>query len=65
MAESARWISVGELAEAFGADNYTPPPTADLAGSVHVLNFEDGRVVEYRFLRIRSSASRLVWKTGD
>jgi hypothetical protein len=50
MGESARWISVGELAEAFGADNYTPPASNDLAGSSHVLRHEDGRALEYRFL---------------
>ena len=53
MSDPARWISVGELAEAFGPDNYTPPPTADLAGSTHGLHFEDGQVVEYRFLSDR------------
>jgi len=50
MGEPARWISVGELAEAFGADNYTPPASDELAGSSHVLHFEDGRALEYRFL---------------
>ena len=50
MGDSSRWISVGELAEAFGPDNYTPPPTGDLAGSAHRLYFEDGRTVEYHFL---------------
>ncbi len=57
MGESARWISVGELAEAFGPDNHTPPPSDDLAGATHVLHFEDGRAIEHRFL----SSSRLAW----
>ena len=60
MSDPARWISVGELAEAFGPDSYTPPPTADLAGSAHTLHFEDGRAMEYRFL----SGSRLAWTLG-
>jgi MoaF C-terminal domain/MoaF N-terminal domain len=58
MSDPARWISVGELAEAFDPDNYTPPPTGDLAGATHALHFEDGRTVEYRFV----SDSRLRWK---
>jgi len=57
MSDPARWISVGELAVAFGPDNNTPSPTAALAGSFRTLHFEDGRAVEYRFL----SASRLAW----
>jgi hypothetical protein len=57
MGESARWISVGELADAFGRDNYTPPPSNDLAGSSHVLYFEDGRAIEHRFV----SDSLLAW----
>jgi hypothetical protein len=61
MPDPARWISVGELAEAFGPDNFTPPRTAELAGSAHTLHFEDGRAVGFQFL----SESRLVWKTGD
>jgi hypothetical protein len=58
MGESARWISVGELAEAFGPDNYTPPPSDDLADSTHILYFEDGRAIEHRFL----SDSLLAWR---
>src|SRR5674476_889095 len=58
MSGPAHWISVGELAEAFDPDNYTPPPTGDLAGATHALHFEDGRTVEYRFV----SDSRLSWK---
>ncbi len=63
MGESARWISVGKLAEAFAPDNYTPPPTGDLAGSTHGLHFEDGRALEYRFL----SDSKVAWSApaGD
>jgi hypothetical protein len=60
MGDEARWISVGELAEAFGPDNHTPPPTRDLAGSTHALHFEDGRVVEHRFV----SESRLAWSVS-
>jgi hypothetical protein len=60
MSEPARWISVEELADAFGQDNFTPPVTGDLAGTAHVLEFEDGRTVEYRFL----SDSRLTWMAG-
>jgi hypothetical protein len=52
---------VGELAEAFSPDNNAPQPTAELAGSSHVLSFEDGRVAEFRF----ASQSAVVWKTGD
>jgi hypothetical protein len=46
------------LADAFDADNYTPAPTADLAGTVHVLCFEDGLTVEFRFI----SEARLTWR---
>jgi hypothetical protein len=60
MADQARWISVGELAEAFGPDNYTPRPTGDLAGSAQTLYFDDGRVVEHRFL----SDSMLTWRVS-
>jgi hypothetical protein len=60
VSDRARWISVGELAEAFGPDNHTPPSTSDLAGTTSVLHFEDGGVTEYRFL----SDSRLAWSTG-
>jgi hypothetical protein len=58
MPDPARWISVGELAEAFDPDSYTPPATSELAGAAHILCFEDGRTVEYRFV----SDSRLTWK---
>jgi hypothetical protein len=57
MEDPARWISVGELAEAFGPDNFTPPATADLAGTAHVLNLEDRGKVEYVFM----SEGRLAW----
>jgi hypothetical protein len=57
MGDQARWISVGELAAAFGPDTYTPRPTSDLAGSAQTLYFDDNRVVEHRFL----SDSRLAW----
>jgi hypothetical protein len=60
MTDQVRWISVGELAEAFGPDNHTPPRTAALAGSAHVLHFEDGTAVEYAF----PTGSRLAWSTG-
>lgn len=57
MSDPARWISVGELAEAFSPDSHTPAPTPALAGSTHTLRFEDGQAAEYRFL----SGSRLAW----
>jgi MoaF C-terminal domain/MoaF N-terminal domain len=60
MGDPARWISVGELAEAFGPDNFTPSATADLAGATHVLNLEDGGSVEYAFM----SEERLAWEVG-
>jgi hypothetical protein len=60
VSEPARWISVGELADAFDADNFTPPTTADLAGTAHVLHFADGSATEYRFL----PESRLSWKAA-
>lgn len=56
MSDPARWISVGELADAFSPDNHTPPRTAVLAGSAHGLHFEDGSATEYRFLSDRSLA---------
>jgi len=60
MTDTVRWISVGELAQAFGPDNHTPPRTAALAGSAHSLHFEDGSASECRFL----SESRLDWTCG-
>jgi hypothetical protein len=61
MSDPVRWISVGELAEAFGPGSNAPACTGELAGSSHTLYFEDGRVVEFSF----DSDSRLGWKTGD
>jgi hypothetical protein len=61
MSDPARWISVGELAEAFSPDSNAPAQTAELAGSAHALHFEDRRVADVRF----ESGSHLVWETGD
>jgi hypothetical protein len=58
MSGSAQWISVGDLAEAFGPGNFAPVPTAELAGTTRTLHVEDGRVVRYQFL----SDSRLAWE---
>jgi hypothetical protein len=60
LSDPARWISVGELAEAFSPDNYTPPQTAGLAGSEHVLHFEDGSAALYRFV----SEAEVAWQAA-
>ncbi len=57
MGDQARWISVGELAETFGPDSHAPEAVRDLAGTTQALHFEDGRVVEHRFL----SGSTMAW----
>jgi hypothetical protein len=63
MSDASRWISVGELAEAFSPESNTPPPTGDLAGRTLKLHLEDGRVVACRF----ESDCRLFWEiiTGE
>lgn len=57
MSDAPRWISVGEMASAFGPDNNTPRSTAELAGHTLTFYLENGQVVEHRFL----SESELVW----
>jgi hypothetical protein len=58
MADPARWISVGELAHAFGTDNNTPRSTEELAGSRLNLHLESGQVVEHQLV----SGERLIWR---
>jgi hypothetical protein len=58
MADVARWISVGELAHAFGPGNNTPRPTDDLAGQTLRLHLESGQVVEHRLV----DSAKLVWR---
>ena len=57
MADSTRWISVGELSHAFAADNNTPRATDDLAGKTLGLHLENGQTVEHRF----STGTELQW----
>ena len=58
MPDAARWISVGELAEAFAPDNNTPRSSDELAGTTLRLHLENGQVVEHEFL----TGSKLVWR---
>ena len=58
MSDDARWISVGELAQAFALDNNTPRSTEELAGSTFRLHLENGQVVEHEFL----TGTKLVWR---
>lgn len=57
MPDEARWITVGQLAHAFAADNNTPRSTGDLSGQTLQLVFENGQTVEHRF----ESGTRLQW----
>ena len=50
MPDSTRWISVGELAQAFAPDNNTPRATGDLAGRTFQLYLENGQTVEHHFV---------------
>ena len=59
MSEPTRWITVGELAHAFGPDSNVARPTAGLAGRTLELDLEDGQRFRYRF----DTGSRLVWST--
>jgi len=58
MFDTSRWISVGELADAFSPDGNTPPSTDDLAGRTLHLHLENGRVIEHRF----ETGTRLSWE---
>ncbi|MFH0915426.1 MAG: molybdenum cofactor biosynthesis F family protein [bacterium] len=60
MSDTSRWISVGELAQAFGPDNNALTPTTDLAGKTVDLHLEDGRLITHRF----ETDSRLSWETA-
>jgi hypothetical protein len=57
MVDAPRWITAGELARAFAADNNKPRSTGDLAGRTFELHLENGQTVEHRF----ESDSRLRW----
>ena len=59
MADTSRWITVGELAESFGPGNNTLPPTGDLAGKTLDVHLENGQVIEHRF----GLDGTLAWKT--
>ncbi len=51
--DAVRWISVGELHEAFTPESYAPAFTDRLAGKLLTLFHEDGGRVEYEFLSDR------------
>jgi hypothetical protein len=57
MNEVPHFIPVGELAEAFSAEANLLPSVADLAGQTLTLYFDDGRVIEHRFV----DGTTLVW----
>ena len=61
MSETSSWITVGELAHAFAADNNAPPATADLAGRTLTCAFENGQVIEHRF----ATADELTWEITE
>lgn len=61
MTDQAQWISVGELAHAFGPDANVPRSTDDLAGRTVRLFLENEQVVEHRF----DSATALSWAIID
>jgi hypothetical protein len=58
MSDEARWISVGELAQAFAPDNNTPRCTDELAGTTLRLHLENGQMVEHEFL----TGTKLIWR---
>jgi hypothetical protein len=61
MSETSSWITVGELAHAFAADNNAPPATADLARRTLTCAFENGQVIEHRF----ATADKLAWEITE
>ena len=58
MSDPSRWITVGELAQAFAPDNNTPRSTDELAGRTITLHLENGQVVEHRF----DTDAKLAWR---
>ena len=58
MPDASRWITVGDLAEAFEPGSNSPPRTEDLVGRTLSLYLENGQMVEHRF----ETGERLVWK---
>jgi len=58
MSKTSRWISVGELAEAFSPRSNTPAPTEDLVGETVELHLESGQTVAHRF----EAGCRLFWE---
>jgi hypothetical protein len=57
MTKPSRWITVGELAQAFAPDSNAGDPSDSLAGRTVRLHFEDGQVTECRF----DTADTLSW----
>lgn len=57
MSDSARWITVGELAQAFAPDSNKGKSTGGLAGETLRLHLEDGQAFECRF----TTDTTLVW----
>jgi MoaF C-terminal domain/MoaF N-terminal domain len=57
MSDTSVWIPVGELADAFAPDANILETSSDLAGKTVDLHFEDGTIIEHRFV----SGSELVW----
>lgn len=57
MSDPARWIAVGELAQAFTPDANVPRSTDELAGRTLGLFLQNGQVVQHRF----ESGTELGW----
>jgi hypothetical protein len=57
MSDSSRWITVGELAEAFTPETYAPLATPGLAETTLDLHGQDNQATTYRF----KSGTQLSW----
>lgn len=62
---ASEWIPVGALGDAFLPENNCLPPISDLAGRSFNLYFEDGWIIEHRFIDGDSLSWRLIEGESD
>jgi hypothetical protein len=61
MTSAERWITVGELAQAFAPNANVPRSTDDLAGRVLTLHLENGQIVAHHF----DTEGKLTWTIAE